>query len=269
MSDQRREDGGGPITLISSSGERKGQVPVRSGSHAKDALREGASGEHPAARDAKTTGEHPVVPREEHHSGPNSPAGAKKKNRPEVEAWAQDLSANTGEYKLNQLRAAQAAQAPAPAPVNPFGDAIGMPTSDHGAHGAPAEQAMPSWDEVEAPPEVALGTPVKKPRAPRKRPSVGLIITGAAIFAAVTVGGFMAFKVATKEKVAPVVVRSAEEDEFVRRMRAEAEGAPECWTTDVGYDFTYKGPKGEVQRADRIADVPHLYRRSARCVREQ
>mgnify|MGYP000986731155 CR=1 FL=1 len=269
MTDQRRENGNGPITLISSSGERKGQVPVRSGSHAKETLRDGPSGEHPAARDAKTTGEHPVVPREEHQSGPHSAAAAKKKNRPEVEAWAQDLSVNTGEYKLSQLRAARDAQAASPAPVNPFGDAIGMPTSDHGAQAPQAEHAMPSWDDVEAPPDVALGTPVKAAREPMKLPSVGVMITGAAIFAAVTVGGFMAFKVATKEKVAPVVVRSAEEDEFVRRMRAEAEGAPECWTTDVGFDFTYKGPKGEMQRADRIADVPHLYRRSARCVREQ
>lgn len=262
MSDQQR-DGNAPITLISTAGEKKGQIPSRSGPHGKEALRESAELE--LARPGRsTTGEHAIpmspFPDEDpsHTSGPN-----KKKLRPEVEAWAQDL--NTGEHKLATLRKSAGGDAPGAKPADVD---IGIQTAPHPEPQTSAD--APSWDGVESPlEEKVTPRPPRPKKAPTRLPSVGVMITGFVVVAAVGVGGFLVFKVATAPKAELVETKPPEEDEFVRRMRAQAEGAPECWKTDLGYDFVYKGPKGENMRADRIADVPHLYRRSANCVREQ
>jgi hypothetical protein len=263
MSDQQR-DGNAPITLLSSTGDKKGQIPSRSGPHPKESLRESAGLELDRPARKATTGEHAVplspFPDEDgqHTSGPS-----KKKARPEVEAWAQDL--NTGEHKLAALR--RAASADGNSQHQQASDAIGIPTTNGTAKSASTD--VPSWEGIESPLEAPQESPHGERRPPRARPSVGAVITMVAIGAAVVVGGFLAYKVATAPKAEIVETKRPEEDEFVRRMRAQAEGAPECWTTDSGFDFIYRGPKGENLRADRIADVPHLYRRSAKCVREQ
>jgi hypothetical protein len=260
MSDEQR-DGSAPITLISSAGEKKGQIPARSGPHGKEALKESAELE--LARPSRsTTGDHPVpispFPDDDHQhiSGPT-----KKKPRPEVEAWAQDL-ANTGEHNLAALRKASGDGA-AVKDKNPAPD-VANPASQ-----SQSEGGVPSWDGIESPLH-AQPEPLPRPRrAPPTLPSMGVMITGLAVLIAVGVGGFLVFKVVTAPKAELVEAKPPEDDEFVRRMRAQAEGAPECWKTDTGFDFVYKGPKGANQRADRIADVPHLYRRTAQCVREQ
>ena len=82
------------------------------------------------------------------------------------------------------------------------------------------------------------------------------------------VGGKVLYAKLTKKDAVVVDSPDTGEDEFVRRMQADAENAPDCWERDDGFSFVYKSKSGEKVKVDTIAEIPVLFRKNAVCVPE-
>jgi hypothetical protein len=95
---------------------------------------------------------------------------------------------------------------------------------------------------------------------------IALGLGGLVVLVAIALGGKIVYAKMTKKAPSVVESRSTETDAFVRRMQADAENAPDCWTTDDGYSFVYKNEAGEMVKVETVAEVPVLYRKNSVCV---
>lgn len=159
---------------------------------------------------------------------PAQPSAPKKKIRPELAEWSQSLS--TGEHPA-------------------------MP-------GAPAGPAFPSAASSGA---HELGRP---PGGRGK--AAGAIV----VLAALGGLGFGVWKM-TSGPTSATLQGGASDNAATGEPGAAASGfflrpenAPDCWTTDEGFHFVYKASSGAEKAASTIAEVPVLYRITARCVRD-
>lgn len=121
----------------------------------------------------------------------------------------------------------------------------------------PPRQPAASNPRLQALPPSKKGGPLKK-------------VIGAAVVVIVVLAGASIGKrvldQASKEPAAPQVDEGLSQTDQLLQLGIRPENAPDCFTQDKGFQFSFVDSSGQTVVVNSIADVPVLYRINARCL---